>query len=63
MHQSQAALTCQDDTLTVTWDTDVIFNGAVTKLPDDLNNRIRNRLIDASKFQILQLVVISKTPQ
>ena len=39
-------MSCRDDTLTVTWPTDVTFNATVTEIPEDLRQRLNRQTID-----------------
>ena len=53
----QPALTCQNDTLAVTWPINLIYDSTVTQIPDDLRQRLR-----ASGQTILNIVITKKTP-
>ena len=59
---SQAKLSCDNDTLTVTWSTDVTFDGTVTEIPDELKQRLTDRFVKESKYPTLSIVVISRMP-
>ena len=54
----QARLSCENDTLTVTWSTDVVYDAAVTQTP----GYIKQRFINADGHKLLTLVVISRQP-
>ena len=51
-------LSCEDNTLT--WYTDITCGAAVVKIPSDLHQRLRDRLLLESKYPILRLVIINK---
>ena len=55
-------MTCKNDTLTVTWPTDVTYAAAVTDIPDGIRQKITQRLIKESNFPILNLVVPTNNP-
>ena len=57
-----AKLSCDNDTLTVTWPTDVTYDGTVMEIPSEINKRLTANLISESKTPILSLVIISKVP-
>ena len=59
---SQAMLTCENDTLTVTWSTDVTFDGSVTEIPNALKQRLTDRLIEWSRYPTLSMLVITRIP-
>lgn len=59
---AEAELTCGNDTLTVSWPTDIIFDGSVTELPDTLLQRLTDRLYKESRYPILSLVVVTNVP-
>ena len=54
----QAKLSCENDTLTVTWSTDVVYDATVTQIPD----YIKQRFINANGYQVLTMIVISRQP-
>ena len=49
----QAHLSCENDTLTVTWSTNVVYDARVTRVPDDINQRVRERLLNSEAHLIL----------
>ena len=51
----QPALTCENDTLAVTWPTNLIYDSTVTQIPDDLRQRLR-----ASRQPILSIIITSE---
>ena len=53
---------CENDTLTVTWSTDLTYDGSVTQIPDRLYQRLTDRLQFESTHPILRLVVINRQP-
>ena len=53
---------CENDTLTVTWSTDLAYDGSVTQIPDRLYQRLTDRLQFESAHPILRLVVINRQP-
>ena len=55
-------MSCRDDILTVTWSTDVTFNATVTEIPEDLRQRLTDRLIIESRHPYLSLVIINNIP-
>ena len=55
-------MSCRDDTLTVTWSTDVTFNATVTEIPHDLQQRLTNRLLIECKHPYLSLVITNNIP-
>ena len=55
-------MSCRDDILTVTWSTDVTFNATVTEIPEDLRQRLTDRLIIESRDPYLSLVIINNIP-
>ena len=55
-------LTHANDTLTVTWPTDVTYAAAVTDIPNVVRQKITQRLIKESNFPILNLVVPTNNP-
>ena len=57
-----ATLSCENDSLVVSWSTNVTYNGSVTEIPAYLYNRLTDRLISESRYPILNLVVISRQP-
>ena len=57
-----AKLSCSQDTLTVTWPTNVVYNGSVSQIPATLYNDLTDRLLTASKHPILDLVIVSNLP-
>jgi hypothetical protein len=59
---SQAKLSCENDTLTVTWSTDVTFDGTVTEIPIDLKQSLTDRIADESRYPILNMLVITRMP-
>ena len=59
---SQAKLSCDNDTLTVTWSTDITFDGRVTEIPETLMKKLTDRLIERSRYPTLSIVVISRMP-
>ena len=58
----QAHLSCENATLTVTWSTNVVYDARVTRVPDDINQRIRERLLNAEAHLILKMVIINRQP-
>ena len=58
----QAKLSCENDTLTVTWSTDVVYDAAVTQIPDYVKQRLMERLLNANVYDSLKLVVINRQP-
>ena len=58
----QAKLSCENDTLTVTWSTDVVYDAAVTQIPGDIKQRLRERFINANGYQVLTMIIISRKP-
>ena len=58
----QAKLSCENDTLTVTWSTDVVYDATVTQIPGDIQQRLRERFINADGHKLLTLIVISRQP-
>ena len=57
-----AELACDNDTLSVTWSTGIMFDATVTSVPGELAKRITDRIVDGSKYPILGLVIISRQP-
>ena len=55
-------MTCKNDTLTVTWPTNVTYAAAVTDIPNVVRQKITQRLIKESNFPILNLVVPTNNP-
>lgn len=55
---SKAKLRCENDTVTVTWPTDLTFDGTVIGAPGD----IQDSLIKESTYPILNLIVITSIP-
>lgn len=53
---------CVDDILTVSWPTDVTFDGTVSGIPAVLRKQLTDRLIEASRNPILDLVIVSSIP-
>ena len=58
----QAKLSCENDTLTVTWSTDVVYDAAVTTIPDDIKQRLGERFVNANGHKLLTMIIISKQP-
>ena len=58
----QAQLSCENDTLTVTWSTNVVYDARVTQVPDVINQRIRARLLNSEADLILKMVIINRRP-
>ena len=57
-----ATLSCENDSLVVSWSTNVAYNGSVTEIPAYLYNRLTDRLVSESRYPLLNLVVISRQP-
>ena len=57
-----ATLSCDNDSLVVSWSTNVTYNGSVTEIPAYLYNRLTDRLVSESRYPLLNLVVISRQP-
>jgi hypothetical protein len=55
-------MVCANDTLAVTWPTDLTFDGTVTEIPADHLERFTERLKEESEHPILDVVVISNVP-
>lgn len=60
--QSKAVLSCEADTLTVTWPTDVTFGQVVSKIPDDLHKTLIDRLMVLSEYPALNIVIVTRSP-
>ena len=52
----------RDDTLTVTWSTDVTFNATVIGIPQDLQQRLTDRLLIESRHPYPSLVINTNNP-
>ena len=59
---THAELSCENDTLTVTWPTDITYDGTVTQIPHKLLKRLTDRLLFESRHPILSLVITSRNP-
>ena len=59
----QAKLSCWNDILTVTWTTDVVYDATVTQIPDDIKQRISERLQKANTYLILRMIIINRQPR
>lgn len=55
-------LSCEDNTLTVTWYTDITYNAAVVEIPSDQYQRLTDKLLLESKYPILGSVITNKIP-
>ena len=44
----QAHLSCENDTLTVTWSSNVVYDARVTRVPGDINRRVKERLLNST---------------
>ena len=55
-------LACDNDTLSVTWSTGIMFDATVTSVPGKLAKRLTDRIVEGSKYPILGLVIISRQP-
>ena len=58
----QAKLSCENDTLRVTWSTDVVYDAAVTTIPDDIKRRLGEKFVNANGHKLLTMIIISKQP-
>ena len=58
----QAQISSENDTLTVTWSTYVVYHARVTRVPDDINKRVRERLLNSEADLILKMVIINGQP-
>ena len=58
----QAELSCEKDTLTVKWPTDLTLNGTITRIPEKLKQRLTQRLLRESKHPILSIVISNRSP-
>ena len=58
----QAKLSCKNDTLRVTWSTDVVYDATVTQIPDYIKQRLRERFLNANGHKLLTLIIISRQP-
>ena len=59
----QAKLSCENDTLNVTWSTDVVHDAKVTQIPDDIKQRISEGLQKANTYLILRMIMINRQPR
>ena len=59
---SGAELTCQNDTLTVTWSTDITFDATLLEIPTALYSKLTQRLIEESRFPILYILLLNQNP-
>lgn len=59
---AQVRLSCANDTLTVIWPSDVVYNGTISLIPADLEERLTERWVSESQYQILSLMVMTQTP-
>ena len=59
---SSALMTCENDTMTVTWLTDVTYNATVSQIPADVSHRITERLVAAGRNPLLSLVITNRQP-
>ena len=55
-------MSCKNDTLKVTWSTDVVYDSTVNQIPDDIRQRLTDRLLFESQHPILSLVIVTKSP-
>ena len=53
-------LTCANNTLTVSWPTDVYYNGSVIGVPTELKQTLDDRIL--AKGVAFHLVMLSNTP-
>ena len=53
-------LTCANNTLTVSWPTDVSYNGSVVGVPTELEQTLDDRIL--AKGAAFYLVMLSNTP-
>ena len=59
--ESDAVLQCSNNTLSITWYTDLQYHGDIRTLPDKLYNRFMDRLRKAS-LGFLKIFVINHNP-
>ena len=57
-----AGLSCENDILTVTWSTDVVFNATVSQIPGDLQQRLTERSHNISGYQAMSMIIINRQP-
>ena len=53
-------ITCTNGTLTLSWPTDLIYDGSVLNLPEDLTETLDQRIQD--KGAVFHLVILTHTP-
>ena len=53
-------LTCTNNTLTVSWPTDVTYDGSVIEVPSELTEALNDRI--AVKGRAFYLVMLTNTP-
>ena len=58
----QVQLSCENDTLTATWSTNVVYDARVIRVPDDINQRVRDRLLNSEAHLILKMIIINRQP-
>ena len=52
---SSPLMTCENDTMTVKWSTDVTFNATVSQIPAVVSQRITEQLVDEGRNPLLSL--------
>ena len=55
-------MSCGNDTLAVTWSTDVVYDATVTQIPGDIKQRLRERFVNANGHKLLTMIIISRKP-
>ena len=53
-------MTCTNNTLTVSWPTDVTYDGGVVEVPSELTQALNDRI--AAKGRAFYLVMLTNTP-
>ena len=52
---SSPLMTCENDTMTLMWSTDVTFNATVSQIPAVVSQRITEQLVDEGRNPLLSL--------